>query len=57
MFTSMRFVEFVSSRDEIFTVLPESQIPVLPPVSTRVVTWHRFYRVGKLTFGAAVVQK
>ncbi len=28
MFTGVWFVEFVSSRDEIFTVLPETQKPM-----------------------------
>ncbi len=55
MFTVRSFVEFVSSHDRIFTVLPESQTLTVPPVSTRIVTLCRFYRVGKLTFKTAVV--
>ncbi len=52
--TGMWFVEFLSPRDKIFTVLPESQKLTVPPVSTRKVTLYRFYRVGKLTFGTAL---
>ncbi len=57
LFTGTWFVEFVSSCHEIFTVLPESEKLIVPPVSSYAVTLHRFYRVGKFTFGTALVLK
>ncbi len=53
--TGIWFVEFVSPCDEIFSVLPESQKLTLSPVSTRAFILYRFYRVGKVTFGTALV--